>query len=544
VRIGIGQNLTSATVSSTQPFYVDGTEVRSATFSTLVAVGDVDGVVSRADLETRMSIDIGNDQLILRAMDARVRIVPGAAPLAFGGRTWRGEMEVLGNGGRTLTVVNELRVEDYLRGVVPNELGPEAFPEIEALKAQSIAARTYIIRNLGQYAAQGFDICATDQCQVYFGMDTEHEMTDRAIGETRGQIATWQGEPINALYSSTCGGRTEDAANVFGEHLPYLVSTDCLYEHPEPAVFRTSRTYETWERGLLAIAGAGGFEDAGRFMGLEEPGRPADGDLESVAAWVKERFFPEIPARSPLRFLEQRGILEPGGDNSEEDVILRLLLRNGAFEWQDSRLVSWDGEVLRARVGAGIRDLRLEGDTPMFLRSGETYTPVAEAAWLGGERMQLRIVDDAVEALVYEPLPGFAAADRYSPLAHWETRLERRELNDAVRSLDIGELEDIVVLERGASGRVVRVEMRGTGGTAILTGPRLRTLLGLRDSLVYFEEARNARRELVALTFFGGGWGHGVGMCQVGAFGMAMEGATAGEILGTYYTGIEIEQVY
>ena len=83
--------------------------------------------------------------------DARVRIEPPAAPLEIEARAYRGALEIFGNSRRTLTVVNELPLEDYLLGVVPNELNPAAFGQLEALKAQAVAARTYIQRNLGQY---------------------------------------------------------------------------------------------------------------------------------------------------------------------------------------------------------------------------------------------------------------------------------------------------------------------------------------------------------------------------------------------------------
>ena len=85
-----------------------------------------------------------------------------------------------------LNVVNELPVDDYLRGVVPREMGPAIFDEIEALKAQAVAARTYTIRNLGGFTAEGFDICATPRCQVYGGMSVEHPLSDRAVAETSG----------------------------------------------------------------------------------------------------------------------------------------------------------------------------------------------------------------------------------------------------------------------------------------------------------------------------------------------------------------------
>ena len=73
---------------------------------------------------------------------------------------------------------------------------------------------------------------------------------------------------------------------------------------------------------------------------------------------------------------------------------------------------------------------------------------------------------------------------------------------------------------------------------------RLRTLLGLRDSLFSFDIERNARGDILGIMFYGRGWGHGVGMCQVGAYGMALDGATYEEILKKYYKGIDLKKLY
>src|SRR5687768_9888266 len=81
-----------------------------------------------------------------------------AAPVRFNDRPYRGQIEVFATPRGALTVVNVLGLEDYVKGVVPNELSPGGFPSIEAQKAQAIAARTYALRNLGQFMSQGFDI--------------------------------------------------------------------------------------------------------------------------------------------------------------------------------------------------------------------------------------------------------------------------------------------------------------------------------------------------------------------------------------------------
>src|SRR5258705_6684725 len=165
------------------------------------------------------------------------------APVRFNDRPFRGRIEVFTNLRGSLTVVNELGLEDYVRGVVANELSPGGYPAIEALKAQAIAARTYALKNRGQFMSQGFDILPTTRSQVYRGLTSENPLSTRAVDETRGLIATYNGEPINALYTSTCGGRTEDSEKIFNEAVPYLRARECAAEGAtfDRFVIRTSR---------------------------------------------------------------------------------------------------------------------------------------------------------------------------------------------------------------------------------------------------------------------------------------------------------------
>src|SRR5918996_2615952 len=148
-------------------------------------------------------------------------------PVRYNDRPYRGRIEVFTNLRGSLTVVNELGLEDYVRGVVANELSPGGYPAIEAQKAQAIAARTYALKNRGQFMAQGFDILPTTRSQVYRGLTSENALSTRAVDETRGIVATFAGEPINALYTSTCGGRTEDSENIFNQAMPYLRGREC-----------------------------------------------------------------------------------------------------------------------------------------------------------------------------------------------------------------------------------------------------------------------------------------------------------------------------
>jgi len=131
---------------------------------------------------------------------------------------YRGEIEVLKAPDKKnkLSVVNILPIEDYLKGVVPNEM-PVSFG-LEAVKAQAVAARDYAIRPRVKIYPQ-FDICDSVECQVYFGANTENPISNKAIEQTRGLVALYNGDVILALYSSTAGGYTDSYENAFSDPL-------------------------------------------------------------------------------------------------------------------------------------------------------------------------------------------------------------------------------------------------------------------------------------------------------------------------------------
>jgi peptidoglycan hydrolase-like amidase len=211
--LGTGQNSAVVTVRSSEEFRIQGQATRTARFSSILALGEASEgtVLNRDQLRYRMAIELDGNRYVVVPMTNRIRIQPlsPTSRVQVNDRSYRGILEIFGNARNTFTVVNELPLEEYLLGVVPNELSPSTFGQLEALKAQAVAARTYIVKNMGQYRADGYDICDTDACQVYFGAGTEDPLSTRAVNETRGIVATYAGQPINALYSSTCGGRTE-----------------------------------------------------------------------------------------------------------------------------------------------------------------------------------------------------------------------------------------------------------------------------------------------------------------------------------------------
>lgn len=151
-----------------------------------------------------------------------------ADPDAFvvhGGKRWRGELWLWPAAGGGVSVVNHLGVEDYLRGVVPLELNAFGPSESAALEAQAVAARSYTFSRLAEWLPRGdaqaraslpFDLRPTVADQVYGGVEAEHPASDRAVRATRGLVLKYGGSVVSAPYSSTCGGHTADARELWG----------------------------------------------------------------------------------------------------------------------------------------------------------------------------------------------------------------------------------------------------------------------------------------------------------------------------------------
>src|SRR5215213_9591204 len=157
----------------------------------------------------------------------------GPSPLALGASgSYRGALEFRPSGTMGVTAINAAGVEDYVRGVVARE-SPSSWP-IEALKAQAVAARTYAVTT--SKAGDGFDQYADTRSQVYGGVAAETKSTDASVAATRGEVVTYDGEPVVTFFFSTSGGRTEDVENtpLGDEPLPWLKSVDDPYDDASP----------------------------------------------------------------------------------------------------------------------------------------------------------------------------------------------------------------------------------------------------------------------------------------------------------------------
>ena len=155
----------------------------------------------------------------LRSEVLVIRPAAKSGELSLDGRRYRGALELRHKSGG-LTAVNIVPVDDYLRSVVPEEM-PVDWPA-EAIKAQSVAARSFALASRGRHASEGYDLCTTTHCQLYTGTAAEKSASNAAIKATRGEVLTYGGKPIEALFHTDSGGMTENSEDVWGSHVPYL----------------------------------------------------------------------------------------------------------------------------------------------------------------------------------------------------------------------------------------------------------------------------------------------------------------------------------
>jgi SpoIID/LytB domain protein len=330
--------------------------------------------------------------------------------LTYNGRLFRGTFDLTRDDEGDIILVNEVETSKYLASVVGSEEPTTWLPE--ALAAQAIAARTYLVRHLRRH--ENYDIEGDVRDQEYAGLTGEADSTIRAVERTAGLVATYRGAPIEALYSANAGGHTEDSENVYPNALPYLRAV------PSPGdeeAYRSTWGHTSW-------------------------------------AWTQEYTAPQLRS-----YLGVRGI----------DV--------GDPERIDLTRLTGTGRVLSARIvgSSGSRDIGKDASRYYFgLRS--TLFTVA-------------------------------------------SRPEETEFVDASNLERARELESLSAKVERTFTVDIRDPDRANRGLRVL-------------GWLYRLPAR--------FVFTGRGYGHGVGMSQWGAQGMAIAGKSAEEILTYYYRGIEI----
>jgi stage II sporulation protein D len=307
----------------------------------------------------------------------RLRARPGSA-LRVAERSYDGEIVlVAGEGG--VTVINSIALETYLLGVVPHEIGARPAGEIEAVKAQAIAARTYAVAHRGRRRSLGFDYWGDTNDQVYRGLQGQDSVSARAIRETSGQVLTYDGRPIEAYYHSTCGGRTAAIDEVWRRGpVPYLRSISDLRDDggawcESSSRYRWNERWDWNELGAI-LERTVGLAGGDALRGLRVRSRTPSGRVAELE--IQAEGGDRVVFGDSVRWALRRGngaIL-----NSARIDEIREGVDAGGRRWMEVSGGGWGHGIGMCQVGAMAR-----------ARFGQDYRRILGAYYPGTELQRL-----------------------------------------------------------------------------------------------------------------------------------------------------------
>jgi stage II sporulation protein D len=260
----------------------------------------------------------------------KLSFVPQAGNFWIGvnGHPYRGVVEVIRDpDGTSVRVLNLLYVEDYVKGVVPAEIGRLNRREVEALKAQAVAARTYSLSRRGQHADLGYDLEATVADQVYKGIEGEDPLANRAVEATQEEVLLQGGKLAQAYYHANSGGRTEDIKQVWGK------PSQSYLKPVEDEQFCSWSDNYSWEESWTAEIMRSNLEDFLRSTGVLRSGHL--GNL--------------LDLRVIRKALSGRGNYRVAGDK------IRWALRKGSDAHSILPSTRFDLQIQRDRSGSIVR---------------------------------------------------------------------------------------------------------------------------------------------------------------------------------------------
>jgi len=283
-----------------------------------------------------------------------------------------------------------------------------------------------------------------------------------------------------------------------------------------------------WERRLPFLVSS---FDAERIVGQELP----EADRVRLAYAIRSGLI--VPDRAGVR------IGEPVARRTVIQSLHALLGERGEPVLREGRIRGVAGDTVT--IVEDEREISMAMAPVRYL-----YRDLAGASHyadrltlLPNDRVRFRMGDDGIDVLVL--LEDGGSFDRSSRFSHWVVRKSADELSGEVNaslSVSVGSVLELRPKRYGPSGRMAELEVVGSAGSATLKGLAIRRTLGIRENLFFFDVQHAPEGGVRGWVFTGRGWGHGVGLCQVGAYGMAASGFSYRDILSHYYPGTRIDK--
>ncbi len=437
-------------------------------------------------------------------------------------KSYRGSLTLVARDANIL-VINTLPFEDYLRGVVPAEMGPEVYPALEALKAQAVAARSYAFVQMSHPLDKEYDICGTPSCQVYKGFEAEHPMSTEAVEETEGLILTYRDVPMATYYTAACGGHTIQGDLIFSSPVAsFFTGVPC---YPLPSWKVAGQAVSLSPAGAAALLTAEGDPRAAlsRLLG-RDPGQHCENLSEDPN--LVHSGCEEFAASSFFDDLETGGAPHHGAGMVE--LLGRFMLRSGTLSVGKGIVQRADPEGL---LLLGESEPRSWNRPALFIETMDSLQAVDSLNLFPGDRVRLYSENDRLRVLILSRPRDPSSADGRARLSRWS---RYRSWSEIAEWTGVEGARELAILSKSQEGRILSLRVNGISNSTILERLQVRFTLKLPET--WFSMVPTPE----GVFFFGKGWGHGVGMCQEGAFGMAASGKSFEEILDHYYPGFRI----
>lgn len=286
-------------------------------------------------------------------------------PIKIGTTLYRGQVELNRLSDSDMTIINVLPFEEYLYGVVPNEM--PAYSHIEALKTQAVAARTYSYKTINKHSKYGFNLCATTDCQVYKGYSSENANTNKAVDETRDMVVTYNGAIAETVFSASTGGRTEDAGNVWPNSIPYLKSVEDKYESGKSYNYNWTMKFTTDEISSKLKSYGLGTVTGIQITKYSAAGRPIEmvikGTLNPEGVIItKERCRTFLSLPSQMYNISSDGNLNVQVNNKIENVSLGQI-----------KVITKDGEKTYTNPSQKVTIISADGNESVVSANPQVY---------------------------------------------------------------------------------------------------------------------------------------------------------------------------
>ena len=438
---------------------------------------ELDGSISYADKDKMILKDTNSAVMIFD--DVRPQIRSGSREYTLlSDRSYRGFIEFGRYTGENITAVNVVGLEEYLYSVVPSEM-PASYGE-EALKAQAVAARSYTMTRLHAHASAGYELCDNTHCQMYKGYGGESAKTNNAVDSTKGIMAYYDGSPINAVFHASSGGHTDNAENVWVNEIPYLKGVPEFNEID----------MNTWSREFTS------------------------GDIESIVSangdYVGKVTDIVLTKISDTGHIVELKIVGTAGEKivSKESIRSYFSSKGGSLE---SRVFTINGKGTRP------------------LKSDEEYVPPTDNGDVETET----------------PKEEESLTSQVSVLgANGLTKTTYIENSYIISKNDTLSSDNNTVIVQGSGGNS-KVYYTKDGSSNLTSAQNVSSNLSAPietgKNMMISQAPVSTANGTGKFVFEGYGWGHGAGMSQKGANGMAQMGYDYIEILTHYYTGVEVQ---